>query len=141
MAGLLVACGSGPVDVEAPQPSAAAAEECAVLLAELPDVVADQDRRDVSPEDVLAGAWGDPAIVLRCGVPEPEGLRPSSACFVVNDVGWFAREREDEVVFTTIGRSTNVEMTVPNDYAPEANALPAVAGPIQQATSELRPCV
>lgn len=138
---LLVACGSGPVDVEAPQPGGTAVDECAALLAALPDVIVEQDRRDVSPEDALAAAWGDPAIVLRCGVPEPAGLRPSSECFVVNDVGWFAQESDDHVVFTTIGRSTNVEMAVPDDYAPEANALPAVAAPIQKATSEPRPCV
>jgi hypothetical protein len=34
-----------------------------------------------------------------------------------------------------------VEITVPDDYAPEANALPAVAAAVQQATEELRPCV
>jgi hypothetical protein len=110
-------------------------------VAALPEVVADQDRRDVSPDDALAGAWGDPAIVLRCGVPEPPGVRPSSSCFVVNDVGWFAEEQDDVVVFTTIGRSTYVEITVPDDYAPEANALPAVAAAVQQATEDLRPCV
>ena len=141
VAGLVAACSAGPVEVTATSPSGAAARECAALVAALPDVVADQERRDVSPEDAPAAAWGEPPIVLRCGVPKPAGLRPESPCFVVNDVGWFADEEPDRVVFTTIGRSTYVEMVVPNEYSPQANALPPVAAAIQAATSELRPCV
>jgi hypothetical protein len=140
---LVVACGgdAGPVEVDPPQLTNATAEQCESLVRALPDAVADQERREVSPIDAAAAAWGDPPIVLRCGVPEPEALQPDSRCFVVDDVGWFAEEQQDGVVFTTIGRSTNVEVTVPDDYAPEGDALPDMADPLQAATRELKPCV
>ena len=124
----------------ATSPSEAARQECAALLAELPDEVAGQDRREVSPADTLARAWGDPAIVLRCGVPKPAELRPDSPCFVVDKVGWLAVEGADDVVFSTVGRSTYVELTVPSDYAPEAGALVAVAPAITSTTTWPRPC-
>jgi hypothetical protein len=37
----------------------------------LPEQVEGQQRRDVEPAGPLAAAWGDPAIVLRCGVGPP----------------------------------------------------------------------
>jgi hypothetical protein len=141
---LVMACGGdpGPVEVDPPQLTGASAEQCEDLVAALPDVVADQDRREVTPIDAAAAAWGDdPPIVLRCGVPKPEALQPDSRCFVVNDVGWFAEEQPDGVTFTTIGMSTHVEVSVPDDYAPEADALAVLADPVLTATRELAPCV
>ncbi len=139
--GLLAGCGEDPVEVTAPSPAGRAADQCSTLVAALPERVADEERREVSPDEAAAGAWGDPAIVLRCGVERPAGLRPDSECFVVNDVGWFVAEDTEGVVFTSIGRSTYVEVRVPAAYAPEANALPDLAAPIQQATQEISPCV
>ena len=146
---LLAAC-TEPVQVDAPAPSGVAAGQCRTLVDALPDRVADQDARRVEPEDALAGAWGDPAIVLRCGVPAPAGLRPDSACFVVNGVGWFAEEDgrpvdgtqpvNGELVFTTIGRTAYVEVTVPPDYQPAADALVDLSAAVQ-AIPEERPCV
>jgi hypothetical protein len=141
VAGLAAGCGGSPVEVTAPTPTGSGVDECAALMGALPDTVANEDRRDVSPDDAAAGAWGDPAIVLRCGVPKPPGLRPDSECFVVNDVGWLADEQSGQVVFTTIGRSTYVEVAVPDDYAPEGGILPPIADSVAAATRELAPCV
>jgi hypothetical protein len=141
---LVAACGgdAGPVEVDPPRLTGASAEQCEDLVKALPDVVADEGRREVSPIDAAAAAWGDdPPIVLRCGVPRPEALQPDSRCFVVNDVGWFAEEQPDGVVFTTIGRSTYVEINVPDEHAPEADALPALADAVLTATREVSPCV
>ncbi|MDQ3480301.1 MAG: DUF3515 domain-containing protein, partial [Actinomycetota bacterium] len=78
LATTMVACGgSGSVSVAAPQPSGAAANECAALLDGLPDLVLEQEARDVEPADASAAAWGDPAVVLRCGVKRPAELEPS----------------------------------------------------------------
>jgi hypothetical protein len=139
----MVACGgSGSVSVAAPQPSGAAANECAALLDGLPDLVLEQEVRDVEPADASAAAWGDPAVVLRCGVKRPAELEPSSPCFVANDVGWFADESGDsEVVFTTIGRSTYVEVTVPDDYPQPSGALAELAAAVSGSTTEVLPCV
>ncbi len=133
-----------------PQPTGIIAEQCAALIAAVPDRVAGQDQRAVNPDDALAAAWGDPAIVLRCGVGRPAALRRDSACFAVNDVGWFAaqdgrpvtgtRPVEGDVVFTTIGRSAYVELTVPDDYEPAADALVDVAEAVTRTTDYPNPC-
>ena len=74
----------------------------------LPDRVADQPRRETKGNP-LGAAWGDPAIVLRCGVGTPEGYDQFAACQVVNGLDWFVPEEQIEdqgadVVMTTIGR-------------------------------------
>src|SRR3954454_19599598 len=85
---LLAGCsGPGAVDVAAssPPPDPAVRAMCHALLDDLPDTVADDlSSRDVSPPDARAAAWGDPAVVLRCGVRRPDALTRTSACFEVN---------------------------------------------------------
>jgi hypothetical protein len=79
--------------------------------------------------------------VLRCGVPAPLGLTAVSQCTEVDGVGWFAQQRAGDIRFTTIGRSVNVELTVPNDYRPQADALVDVTAAIKATTTSVRPCV
>jgi hypothetical protein len=74
-------------------------------------------------------------------VPPPSGLTAVSQCTEVDGVGWFARQRAGDIRFTTIGRSVNVELTVPNDYRPQADALVDVAAAIKATTTSVRPCV
>jgi hypothetical protein len=138
----LAGCGAGPVGVDSPSPDADVAAQCRDLIG--------QERRDISPDDALAAAWGDPAIVLSCGVARPAALTPISTCFVVNDIGWLATvdgreftgpEPPDEtIVFTTIGRSAYVEISVPDHWAPQADALAEVSSAIAAATTDLHPC-
>ncbi|MGH3356388.1 MAG: DUF3515 family protein [Nocardioidaceae bacterium] len=134
---LLVGCGTA-VDVDAPS---TATGQCSDLLASLPETVDGQERRDVSPEGAAAAAWGDPAILLRCGVRRPRALDADSQCAVVQSVGWFAQEQADGFRFTTIGRASNVDVFVPYDYEPAADALVDLAGPIRSVVPETRPCV
>ena len=134
---LLGGCSSS-VEVTGPTHGPA---ECKALLRALPDTVDGQQRRDVEPPDLLAAAWGDPAIVLRCGVPTPARLTASSSCAEVNGVGWFAEQRADAYRFTTIGRSTNVQVQVPYDYQPAADALVDLASAVRAHVPEEQPCV
>lgn len=110
------------------------------LMAALPSTVLDQERREVQPGRFSA-AWGDPAITLRCGGTKPPTLNEASECFEVNRVGWFAEQADGGYLFTTIGRSAFVEMGVPSEYAPEANALVDVAAPITAQIPLQTPCV
>ena len=98
-------------------------------MAALPNTVLDQDRRVVRP-GALSAAWGRPAIVVRCGVAQPAALTSASECVEVNNVGWFDEPADGGRIYTTIGRSTFVEVSVPSDYAPELNALTDLAGPV-----------
>jgi hypothetical protein len=148
---LLVSCSAGAVDVEATAPPHAVAGQCRDLIAALPQKVAGQDRREVQPSDALADAWGNPAIVLRCGVPEPPSFSATSQCFAVDGVPWFATDDDGrplsdtgpisgDVVFTTIGRSADVEVVVPDKWTPQADALVDVADAVKTATTRLHGC-
>ena len=69
--------------------------------------------RATTPASPLTAAWGDPAAVLRCGVPRPAGLSPTSDVIEVEGVAWFLVESAKGYTFTTVGRTANVELTVP----------------------------
>ncbi len=111
----------------APQASAAA---CTQALAAAPALILDQARTPVSTAGALA--WGDPAIVLRCGLPEPA---PSTlTCLEVNGIDWVIDETKDPMTAVSYGRSPAAELRVPASYG--ASALPSAlvdATPIAQA--------
>ena len=101
--------------------------------AQLPDTLADQSPRETDPTGPLVAAYGDPPIVLRCGVDQPAALEPTSQLVTVNGVDWFAEPLTNGYLFTTVGRVADVEVAVPSDYAPEANPLVELSTAIKQA--------
>jgi hypothetical protein len=96
---------------------------CSDLVDALPDTVDGQSRRDVEPDLPYVAAWGDPAILLRCGVPQPEQYSPTAEVFPINGVPWLPVDGVGGQVFFTTDRSVWVRVDVPDRYAPEANAL------------------
>ncbi|MGH3458366.1 DUF3515 family protein [Aeromicrobium sp.] len=134
----LAGCG-GQLDVD-DYPTAEGTDlDCKALLADVPQRVAGQENRDVSGR--VAAAWGDPAIILRCGVEKPEALRPESQCFAVRDVGWLAETTADGYLFTTIGRTFHVSVEVPKSYDPAADVLADLASSVKKHNPEKEPCV
>lgn len=124
------ASGGAAGGVAVPSPSASAARMCGALHDALPPKVDGLSKRSVSPVSDLTAGWGDPTVVLRCGVPRPEMLTPGSAVYnptadavEVNGVSWLIEKTDDGYRFTTTGRRTFVEVTVPADYAPEVDPL------------------
>lgn len=109
---------SRQVAVTAPTPDATTAAQCAAVTAALPGTLADEDARQVTPDTGTTAAWGDPPIVLRCGVPVPVARTPTSLLTTVDGVDWFAEPLTEGVLFTTDGRAVNVEVAVPEDYEP-----------------------
>jgi hypothetical protein len=140
LAGLLLAgCQDrGSVHVDAYPTTKSSALDCAALLADLPPSVAGQSRRLVAGK--VAGAWGDPPIILRCGVEKPASLKPTSACHEIDGVGWLAERQSGGYLFTTIGRKHHVSLEVPDDYEPAADALADVADLIARHLPVTRAC-
>ena len=136
---LLVGCQGSSLRVDTYPTTEDSALDCAALLGDLPPAVADQPRRLVV--DSLAGAWGDPPIILRCGVEKPAALKPDSQCHEVNNVGWLAEEQPDGWLFTTIGRKYYLSLEVPSDYDPAADALADVADLVRRHLPSVKPCV
>ncbi|TDD65962.1 DUF3515 domain-containing protein [Jiangella aurantiaca] len=132
----LAGCGYGAVDVEPHEPEPGSADVCTALQDALPDTVDDAVRRDVDPSSEYVAAWGQPPIVLRCGVPMPASYRPDAQLFDVDGVGWLADEGEGGIFFTAVDREILVEVAVPDDYAPEANVLADLATAILDTVPE-----
>ncbi|WP_404383896.1 DUF3515 domain-containing protein [Knoellia locipacati] len=105
----------------APAPLATG-DVCRAVASAWPTKVGDQERREVS--DASAGAaYGDPAIIARCGVA---ALGPTTNdCIEVDGMGWVAEGLSDGTRFTTFGREPAIEVLIPKDYAPEPLLLPA----------------
>ena len=143
---LLSAACSDTVSVDAPAVTGADAEACRALVGALPGHVADQPRRDVQAGQGFGAAWGDPAIVLRCGVPMPKGFDKFATCQVTNGVGWFIPESQQtgkpvDIVMTTIGRAQNVEVRIPAAYFPPANTMVDLAAAVKRTVREVKPCL
>jgi len=143
----LAGCGSDAVEVHAPGLSARAAETCRSLVEDLPDTVAGQQRRPVSPEDAAGAAWGDPAIVLTCGVGKPDGYVPEGPCTVVDGVDWYIPEDQlladgdADLTMTTLFRRVNVEVLLPRDYWPPATALADLSKVVAAHTESSERCL
>lgn len=137
---LLLAAGcSYGVSVDTYPTTPHTSRDCDALYADLPNKVAGQSRREV--KSTIAAAWGDPEIILRCGVEKPDALTRSSRCDSVDDVGWFSEETADGLLFTTIGREYFISIEVPKDYDPSADALVDLAKSVKKHDPDVQPCV
>ena len=138
LAAVLSGCGA-TLDVDEYPTAPGTKVDCEALIADMPTKVAGQGNRDVSGQ--IAAAWGDPAIILRCGVEKPKALIPSSPCYTVRDVGWLSETTADGYLFTTIGRTFYVSIEVPKTYDPAADALADLAQSIKKHDPLKKPCV
>jgi hypothetical protein len=130
--GLLSGC-SSVVEVAVPD----AASACGGVR--WPATVHDEAARATSPDSPAVHAWGDPAIVARCGVP---ALGPTSLeCLGVDDVDWVARPLTDGTAFTTYGTDPAIEVLVPKVYGPEPLLLPAFSAAAKALPDNGRSCV
>lgn len=144
LAGGLTACGDDGPKVRAYDVSEAGRSRCPALIAALPEKVAGKER--VALDDPYAAAWGDPAIILRCGVGEPEGFDDFSACQRTEGVDWFVPESvmEDQradVLMSTVGRSPGIDVLVPARYRPTAGPMVDLAEAIKATTEATDPCL
>jgi hypothetical protein len=144
-ASLLLAGCSDTVSVDAPAVRGADATSCAALVKALPEHVADQPSRPVEGEG-YAAAWGDPAIVLRCGVGRPKGFDQFAGCQSVNGVDWYVPESQQSgqpvaITMTAVGRTQYVQVRLPEDYFPPATAMVDLAPAVKRTVRQVRPCV
>ncbi|MEV7195135.1 DUF3515 domain-containing protein [Streptomyces sp. NPDC093510] len=116
------ACSSSDdeASVVVPSPAAKAAGLCRDLHGQLPEKVEGLERTDPGPKSELTAGWGDPAIILRCGVKRPpEMIDPAYAkknSVRVNGVAWLLQKRDDgSYTFTTGARLAYVEVTLPEE--------------------------
>lgn len=126
---LLAGCSSQAVDVDGPELSAADARACRDLVDDLPDTLAGHERRDVTGDTAYAAAWGDPAIVLVCGAPDPGDRVATSTCVQVGRTGWYVPDsvlattvvgdQAADVPTTELNYGPRVALYIPGGYRPE----------------------
>ena len=141
----LLLLGGCAVSVDAPDADAAIRSACKRYVAAVPDRMADQAQRDVDDAE-RGAAWGDPAIVLTCGVGEPEGFTRVSACQNWNGVDWYVPadefgDRPVDVTMTTVGRSPRIRVRVPEDYWPPTSVMVDLASSVKAHTRKTGGCV
>jgi len=127
-----------PLDVETPPVTADADRVCPGLMGGLPLLLGDAQARPVRSATPYAAAWGDPPIVLRCGVARPAALAQDSQYFGVGGVEWFTEPGDDATVWTSVDRAVYVEVSVPNSESGQliavvaavvADRVPVLSGP------------
>jgi hypothetical protein len=127
-----------------PSPDTAVAALCRNLDRALPAEVDGAGRSDPEPASPLTAGWGNPAIILRCGVVRPpkmadpkvaEGRDPDAVAGGVNGVDWLQEKQDGGHRFTTANRSAYVEVTVP-EQRDSASVLVDLAPAVKKAIPE-----
>lgn len=126
-----------PVTVEVPEVNDdETAVICRALLAQSPDAVVDHSARGVEAADdsdaasisELVAAWGDPALVMRCGVDDVE-VEDTDVVYQWADTCWAVDEGEEQHVWTSVDRQVPVEISVPAEYE-QSGELVSVLSPV-----------
>ncbi len=157
--GLLAGTGSGPghssassapaalpaLTPSAPPSDPAAVAPCTKLLQNLPVHPDGLAPRAVHPhpDSEFVVAWGQPAVILRCGVARPADLHPgSTAGFVAvgqaNGTGgvyFDVTSSGGDQIYTSVDRVVYVEISIPPTYhadplVPLANAIAKAMPPV-----------
>ena len=106
-----------PLPVSAVDSPGATTPACAALTAALPDELDGLPRRRLERGDdpSLTGvaAWGEPAVVLRCGVPTPAELTCTAAVQEVDGVAWLPLSTGGDTTYFVADRSVRIALTVP----------------------------
>jgi hypothetical protein len=101
-----------PVEVPPVTPEADAS--CPALMSTLPLELAGQPSRRVQSDSPYAYAWGDPPVVLICGVDRPAGYVAGASAIQINGVQWYVDTGDpDTTVWTTIDRTVYVQISLP----------------------------
>ena len=120
---------TGPLPAVRVQPVATLTAQqtavCRSVTGALPkELAADVVRRRTDPDDGSTAAWGDPAIVLRCGVGPGSAL---DDLYEFDGVQWAMHDTGATRTWTTLGRAVNVQVVVPDHYDGQAELLGSLA--------------
>lgn len=116
-AGMATTACSAPVAVQAPSMTS----QCEEILSDTPIRLLGALQRETTPQDAAAIAWGDPPIVLACGVAD--STPPDAQVITIEGVDWVVQQSDEGTIFTTFGREPALQMRVPAEYRPEVDAV------------------
>ncbi len=118
---VLVVAGCSPALPSITVPLPPGAPSCAALVKVLPRSLAKGVvSRVVTPAGTTTAAWGNPAVVLRCGVPEGN---PLDDPVELDGVRWLVHDDGAAHRWTTLDRAVPVEVVVPDSYDSQAELV------------------
>jgi hypothetical protein len=121
---------TGALAVGAVDQPGAAGKYCGTVMAALPPTLSGLPTRTLVDPTVGVRAWGDPPVVLRCGIPDPQELTCSSALYQINGVAWLVlTDSAGSTVTTFIAVDRPVRVAVTFTADPGATQH---TGPIQE---------
>jgi len=126
--------GVGPLPLATVPAPEAGSRWCAELVAALPEEIetgeGDLDRRALAdPAPQGAAAWGDPPVVLRCGLARPAELTPSSRLIDVSGVQFLQVPGTGATSWVVVDRPVYVVLTLPEGSG--SAAVQQVAGAVR----------
>ncbi len=119
-----------PLPVEVPPVTPESDEWCPAVMRTLPLELAGEQSRPVDSDSPFAYAWGEPPVVLVCGVDRPAGWVVGASAIQINGVQWHVDTSDpDTTVWTTVDRPVYVEVSLPAgvDSAPVTALTPGLA--------------
>ncbi len=125
----------GPLGLTPVPAPHAPSTECARLLSALPEEVdggaaGGLDRRTIAaPAPPATAAWGQPAVVLRCGLGRPAELTATSRLLDVSGVQFLELPGAASSTWVVVDRSVYVAVTLPDSVG---------SGPLQQVAGAVR---
>lgn len=110
----------GPVAIPAAPVPGAEGTWCTDLAAHYPATLRDEPRREPIAADAAVAAWGDPPMILRCGLMDPAELTCASPLTQVTDasgvtVAWLRLEDSSAVTYIAVDRPVRVALTMAPD--------------------------
>jgi hypothetical protein len=121
---------TGPLAVGAVDQPGATGKYCGTVMAALPGTLSGLAGRTLVDPTAGVRAWGDPAVVLRCGIPDPQELTCSAALYQINGVAWLVLTDATggtTTTFIAVDRPVRVAVTFTSDPGAAQRT-----GPIQQ---------
>ena len=119
---------TGPLVVAAAPAPGAGGRYCRSLAPSLPSDLVSRPRRPLTDPQPGVAAWGDPAVIVRCGLADPEELTCSAALTQFTDadggsVAWLQLSDSAAVTYIAVDRPVRIAVTLPPGTG---------VGPVQQ---------
>ncbi len=121
-----------PLPVTVPPAPPEAVQPCEAVMRSLPLELAGEQSRPVDSDSPFVYAWGEPPVVLVCGVDRPTGWTVGASAIQINGVQWHVDTSDAETtVWTTVDRPVYVEVRLPADV--DSGPVTALTTPLAQA--------
>lgn len=108
---------TGPLAIPAVPAPGADGRYCDALLPALPASLVDKPRRPLVVDTPGTAAWGDPATILRCGVPDPAELTCAAQLTTFTSaagvsVTWLQISEGSAITYLAVDRPVRIAVTL-----------------------------